>query len=739
MENSLPLHVCHVQKSSVIINRSHTLLQFIAITALIYYRVSFLFQSIKTRDTTPILPWLLVFASELILSFIWLLNQAYRWRPVSRTVFPERLPEDKDLPAMDVFIFTVDPSKEPTVEVMNTVISAMALDYPPEKLYVYLSDDGGSSVTLNGMREAWRFANWWLPFCRTYGIKTRCPEAYFSAEDEDDDHGDFRSTEFIADKEKVKEKYEDFIKSLMRIRQHASIEISGDHPPVVEVINGKSSGAGSVDPAEMPLLVYVSREKRASHPHHFKAGALNVLLRVSGLISSSPYILALDCDMYCNDPTSARQAMCFHLDPKISPSLAFVQFPQKFRNISKTDIYGSQLRSAYMILWPGLDGHVGPVLSGTGFYLKRMALYGSSIQEDVDLMELKHSFGPSNEFIKSLGRNHKPNVVNGGELSSVLLQETELVASCAYENHTKWGEKVGFMYFSVAEDFFTGFLLHCKGWISVYCDPARPSFLGQGTTNLNDVLVQGTRWGSGLVEVGISRFSPLIYGPLNMSILESMCYAELAYFPLYCLPVWCLATIPQLCLLNGIPLYPKVSNSFFTIFSFIFLSSQIKHLQEVFFTGGSIQIWINEQRIWMIKSVTCHFYGTLDAIMKKIGMRQASFLPTNKVVDDEQVKQYQMGKFDFRTSAMFLAPLVSFVIINVTSLIVGVARVIVTGSWSEMFMQVFLSFFIITMSYPIIEGMFLRKDKSRILPSVTLLSSVFSIIFLTLGSLIFLY
>jgi hypothetical protein len=33
-----------------------------------------------------------------------------------------------------------------------------------------------------------------------------------------------------------------------------------------------------VDQDKMPLLVYVSREKRPSHPHHFKAGALNVLV-----------------------------------------------------------------------------------------------------------------------------------------------------------------------------------------------------------------------------------------------------------------------------------------------------------------------------------------------------------------------------------------------------------------------------------------------------------------------------
>lgn len=57
----------------------------------------------------------------------------------------------------------------------------------------------------------------------------------------------------------------------------------------------------------------------------------------------------LDCDMFCSEPASARQALCFHLDPKISPSLAFVQFPQKFHNISKNDIYDSQHRATYKV------------------------------------------------------------------------------------------------------------------------------------------------------------------------------------------------------------------------------------------------------------------------------------------------------------------------------------------------------------------------------------------------------
>jgi hypothetical protein len=33
------------------------------------------------------------------------------------------------------------------------------------------------------------------------------------------------------------------------------------------------------------------------------------------------------------------------------------------------------------ILWQGLDGLKGPVLSGTGFYIKRNSLYGDSMQK----------------------------------------------------------------------------------------------------------------------------------------------------------------------------------------------------------------------------------------------------------------------------------------------------------------------------------------------------------------------
>ncbi|XP_071732522.1 cellulose synthase-like protein G2 isoform X2 [Rutidosis leptorrhynchoides] len=517
---SHPLHLTHLQLQTLIINRLYTLFHSIALTTLIYYRLSSIFALFHT--TQPFIPHILIFIAEFVLSFIWLMSQSFLWRPVTRTVFPDRLSNDDQLPPIDVFICTADPQKEPPLGVMNTVVSTMALNYPPEKLCVYLSDDGGCLVTLEAMQEAWKFAKLWVPFCKKYDVKTICPSAYFDGREVDDDEVNMDCDEKA------------WIKVMVDESMHDQIR-------------------------HMPLLVYVSREKRPSHPHHFKAGALNALLRVSSVISNSPYILGLDCDMYCNDKNSARQAMCFHLDPNLSSSLAFVQFPQKFHNISKHDIYESELRCTFKTLWQGMDGIKGPCLSGTCYYLKREALYQSpSSLQELKLEELRDSFGSSNEFIKSLHMKSTPKLGCVKDLSDELLQETKLLASCEYENETKWGKEVGFRYFSVVGDFFTSFNMHCVGWVSILYMPSRPSFLGSGTTSLNDVMIQGTRWTAGLIEVAISRFSPVIYGSSRMSILQRFCYVWLAMFPLAFISLWILATIPQLSLLNGVTIYPKV-------------------------------------------------------------------------------------------------------------------------------------------------------------------------------------
>ncbi|KAK7395668.1 hypothetical protein VNO78_16233 [Psophocarpus tetragonolobus] len=125
-----------------------------------------------------------------------------------------------------------------------------------------------------------------------------------------------------------------------------------------------------------------------------------------------------------------------------------------------------------------------------------------------------------------------------------LLGEPHFLASCNYEIGTKCGKEVGFSYDSVVEDYLAGYILNCNGWTSVFCEPSRSQFLGSATTNLNDVIIQSTRWYSGLFENGTNRFCLFTDGLSRISLPQSLCFAWLTYFPLYCL-FGVLPLIPQ--------------------------------------------------------------------------------------------------------------------------------------------------------------------------------------------------
>ncbi|KAL0376738.1 UNVERIFIED_CONTAM: Cellulose synthase-like protein G3 [Sesamum calycinum] len=423
---SLPLNVRRLLTTNLVVNRLHMFVNGIAILALFHYRVTTLVRVFKTRET-PLLPYLIVLVSEIVLTFLWVLHQAYKWRPVKLEVYPERLPGDEKLPPVDVFVCTADPSKEPSLGVMNTVLSAMALDYPPDKLAVYLQDDGGSYVTLNAVREAWKFARFWVPFRRKYELKFPCPEAYFSAEESA--HERFiGSSEFAAEKKMIEKRYAEFQEALGKNSVNARDSVSRDHPPVIEKKYAEFQEA--LEKNSVNASASVSRDHSPV-----------IELRVSAVITNAPYFLVLDCDMYCYNPLSARLAMCFYLDTKIAPKIAWVQFPQKFHNLSEHDIYGGSLNAIYKSNI-GLDGLRGPSIYGCNFVMTREAIYGTGkIEKEVDLNKLKKSFGSSNEFIKSLYKSYKPQLPEDRKPSAELQKELQLLASCTYDNGTDWGEE----------------------------------------------------------------------------------------------------------------------------------------------------------------------------------------------------------------------------------------------------------------------------------------------------------
>ncbi|XP_078442548.1 cellulose synthase family protein isoform X2 [Wolffia australiana] len=352
------------------------------------------------RITNPVknaIPlWLLSVICEIWFAISWILDQFPKWFPVNRETYLDRLSlrydregEPSQLAAVDIFVSTVDPLKEPPLVTANTVLSILAVDYPVDKVSCYVSDDGAAMLTFEALSETSEFARKWVPFCKKYNIEPRAPEWYFSLKI--DYLKDKVLPSFVKDRRAMKREYEEFkvringlVAKAQKIPDEGWVMQDGtpwpgnntrDHPGMIQVFLGQNGGLDS-EGNELPRLVYVSREKRPGFQHHKKAGAMNALVRVSAVLTNGPFLLNLDCDHYINNSKALREAMCFLMDPNLGKSVCYVQFPQRFDGIDRNDRYANRNTVFFDINLRGLDGIQGPVYVGTGCVFNRTALYG---------------------------------------------------------------------------------------------------------------------------------------------------------------------------------------------------------------------------------------------------------------------------------------------------------------------------------------------------------------------------
>lgn len=160
----------------------------------------------------------------------------------------------------------------------------------------------------------------------------------------------------------------------------------------------------------------------------------------------------------------------------------------------------------------------------------------------------------------------------------------------------------------------------------------------------------------------------------------------------------------------------------------VHVSSLSGHLREVFHSKGSLRTWWNEQRFWVIISVTSYLFACLNVIMKLTGIKAVNFDLTNKTVREKQIQRYENGIFDFEGTSPLLIPLTTLSILNVATLIGGGCRVIVQKSLQDLFGQLYISCFILVISYPVLEGMIIRRDGGRVPASITLWSIILTVI-----------
>nr|XP_008376925.2 cellulose synthase-like protein D3 [Malus domestica]XP_008376927.2 cellulose synthase-like protein D3 [Malus domestica]XP_017188685.2 cellulose synthase-like protein D3 [Malus domestica] len=731
-----------------------------------------------------------------------------------------------DLPGIDIFVSTADPDKEPPLVTANTILSILATDYPVEKLACYVSDDGGALLTFEAMAEAASFANVWAPFCRKHAIEPRNPESYFSLKRDPyknkvlpDFVKDRRRVKREYDEFKVRinglpesirrrsDAYHarEEIKAMKLQRENredepvegvkipkatwmadgthwpgtwltASPEHSkGDHagiiqvmlkPPSDEPLHGADDDARLINLTDvdirLPMLVYVSREKRPGYDHNKKAGAMNALVRASAIMSNGPFILNLDCDHYIYNSQAMREGMCFMMD-RGGDRLCYVQFPQRFEGIDPSDRYANHNTVFFDVNMRALDGLQGPVYVGTGCLFRRVALYGfdpprskdthpgccsccfsrrrkntseenrslrmgDSDDEEMNLSLLPKRFGNSTFLIDSIpvaefqGRplaDH-PAVKNGRPpgaltiprelLDASTVAEAISVISCWYEDKTEWGERVGWIYGSVTEDVVTGYRMHNRGWKSVYCVTKRDAFRGSAPINLTDRLHQVLRWATGSVEIFFSRNNALLASS-RMKFLQRIAYLNVGIYPFTSIFLIVYCFLPALSLFSGQFIVQNLNVSFLTYLLAITLTLCMLAILEIKWSGIELEEWWRNEQFWLIGGTSAHLAAVLQGLLKVIAGIEISFTLTSKSGGDDEDDEFA-DLYIVKWSSLMIPPIT--IMVNLIGIAVGFSRTIYSEipEWSRLIGGVFFSFWVLAHLYPFAKGLMGRRGKT---------------------------
>ncbi|KAL2523792.1 Cellulose synthase-like protein E1 [Abeliophyllum distichum] len=666
--------------------------------------------------------WIGMFISEVLFGLYWIITQSVRWNVVYRYPFKDTLSrryEDK-LPAIDIFVCTADPILEPPSMAINTVLSVMAYNYPPEKLSVYLSDDGGSELTFYALLEASKFSKYWIPFCKKFAVEPRSPEAYFAL------NVDLNDSVFAQEWSSIKKLYEDMKTRIVSAVEKGCLsnEIKGqhkgfsewnskvtkkDHQSIVQIlIEGWNPNAVDIDGNPLPTLVYLSREKKPQYAHNFKAGAMNVLIRVSSEISDAPIILNVDCDMYSNDPDAIRDALCFLMDEKKGQQISYVQYPQSYENITKNDIYSNAGPAIFKIELAGFDGYDAMPYIGTGCFHRRESLCGSKYFEN-----------------RIVEWNDAKDKIKGRTIDEVE-EASKLVANCSYEKGTQWGKEMGLVYGCAVEDMVTGLTILCRGWKSIYYHPTKKAFRGVAPTTLDQALVQYKRWSEGLFQIFLSKYCPLIYGHGKIKFGAQIGYCLYLLWAPISLPALYYVVIPALCLLHSVPLFPKVFGLWFLPFAYVFVAKSAYSLIEDLSCGNTLKGWWNFQRMWVIRRTTSYFFAFVDTVIRQLGFSETGFVVTSKVVNDDVLKRYEQEIIEFGNSSIMFTIISTLAMLNLFSLSWGIKKLVfgtTFGASENLIPQIIICGLIAMVNLPVYEALFFRRDKGC-MPSPVLFKSI---------------
>nr|QKW90714.1 cellulose synthase-like F6 [Avena magna] len=783
----------------------------IAFTLFVIWRISH-----KNPDAMWL--WVTSICGEFWFGFSWLLDQLPKLNPINRVpdlaVLRQRFDRPdgtSTLPGLDIFVTTADPFKEPILSTANSVLSILAADYPVDRNTCYVSDDSGMLLTYEALAEASKFATLWVPFCRKHGIEPRGPESYFELKSHP--YMGRAQDEFVNDRRRVRKEYDEFkarINSLDHdIRQRNDgynaanahregeprptwmadgtqwegtwVDASenhrkGDHAGIVKVLLNHPSHSRQYGPpasannpldfsgvdVRVPMLVYVSREKRPGHNHQKKAGAMNALTRASALLSNAPFILNLDCDHYINNSQALRSGICFMLG-RDSDTVAFVQFPQRFEGVDPTDLYANHNRIFFDGSLRALDGMQGPIYVGTGCLFRRITVYAfdpprinvggpcfpmlggmfakTKYQKPGLEMTMakakaapvpakgKHGFlplpkktyGKSDAFVDSIPLASHPspyvaayNTAEGIVTDEATMAEAVNVTAAAFEKKTGWGKEIGWVYDTVTEDVVTGYRMHIKGWRSRYCSIYPHAFIGTAPINLTERLFQVLRWSTGSLEIFFSKNNPL-FGSTYLHPLQRIAYINITTYPFTAIFLIFYTTVPALSFVTGHFIVQRPTTMFYVYLGIVLATLLIIAVLEVKWAGVTVFEWFRNGQFWMTASMSAYLQAVCQVLIKVIFQKDISFKLTSKLPAGDEKKDPYADLYVVRWTPLMIVPII-VIFVNIIGSAVAFAKVL-DGEWTHWLKVaggVFFNFWVLFHLYPFAKGILGKHGKTPV-------------------------
>lgn len=397
------------------------------------------------------------------------------WRPLVRQVksldqLTPLLPR-KDWPTVDVFVTCYS---EPPEMVEQTTRAALAIDYPPTKLRVYVLDDGNSPA-MRSMAER-------LAIEDLQSAKLQQEAAHIEAELSDLvkrlEKLNNLQPEIAAAEEFLQqpsenpdnlERVKGFIDNVRQLvlwlqpeRQNIQESIEEQRKALETAIHEKE-----LELAQLVRCRYIARPKPAGKPHHAKAGNINYAI-FSGE-TSGEFFVTLDAD-HIPKPQFLKRVLPYfftynvYLGQYEKNRVALVQTPQDFYNIPGGDPFGHSAHLFYGPIQQGKDGMNAAFYTGTNAILRREAIVSVGLQHFAD------------EYAQNEQR----------------LDEFELVGGVSSN--------------SITEDMNTAMRLHAAGWKSLYHDELLAE--GLAPDDLSSTMKQRLRWAQGTIQV-LLRENPL--------------------------------------------------------------------------------------------------------------------------------------------------------------------------------------------------------------------------------------